>query len=158
WDGLAVSAPQRLPQLAPVWVRAFAAARLARDEQVRVAVAVEDGTLRGVLPVVVDGGGLLRGPRLRAPADDHTKSGDALLAAARGAAVLRALVDAPCRSVPRRFSLSLFGVRDDSRTLTALDAAGLRAAVVRAADERGSRMPVTTMDDVRARLGDNFRR
>src|SRR5947199_64253 len=69
------------------------------------------------------------------------------------------------REDPRRFSLSLFGVRDTSPTLAALEAARratgalrVRAAVLSTPDERGSTMPITSMDEVRGRMGDNFRR
>lgn len=162
WDALAEASPTRLPMASPAWVRAYARHRLDDGEALRVVVTASGATLTGVLPVVVRPGRL--GPTLAAPHDDHTKSGDALLAPTAAASDLAALVAGAFALAPGARSLTLAGVRDGSRTLAALDAALagalLPGPVVRDTDERGSYVPIagSSLAALRATLSDNFRR
>jgi len=161
WDALALDAPTRLPMLTPTWVRAYARHRLDDGETLRVVATASGATLTGVLPVVTRPGRL--GPTLAAPHDDHTKSGDALLAPTAAAPDLAALVAGAFAAAPGARALTLAGVRDSSRTvaaLAALEAARLPFAVVRDTDERGSFVPVegSSLEAFRATLSDNFRR
>ncbi|MBL9085724.1 MAG: GNAT family N-acetyltransferase, partial [Planctomycetia bacterium] len=100
------------------------------------------------------------GPTLVAPRDDHTKSGDALLAPTASADDLAALVAGAFALAPGARSLTLAGVRDGSRTLAALATARLPGPVVRDTDERGSYAPIagSSLAALRATLSDNFRR
>src|SRR5438105_8180106 len=161
WDRLALASPQRMPMLSHAWVSAFLAHRVATPATWRVLLALSGPDLVGVLPLVRaphERLGASR-PRLRLPRDLHTRSGDAVLAAGREREALLALLAEARRLEPRRFSVDFLGVRDGSPTLSALSAGVPKAAVVDAPDERGSYLPVTgTLDELRARLSDNFRR
>lgn len=102
WNRLALAAPQRLSMLSHAWAVAHLAHRLAPRETWRCALAYDADALVGVLCVVVTPHRLFRRwcPRLRAPHDSHTRSGDALLAEGREAETFQALLVAGTASRP----------------------------------------------------------
>lgn len=158
WDALADLAPQRLPMLGSVWVRAFARHRLGPGESMVVHAALSGGRVVGVLPLVARPSRL--GTTLAAPRGDHTRAGDAVLSPDLPATDLRGLVEAAFASRPDAGALTLAGVRDSSPTLAAVAALEGPFLVVADDDERGSFVTLRgrTMADVRAALHDNFRR
>ena len=98
-------------------------------------------------------------PVLVVPHDDHTRAGDALLELGQEREVFVALLRAAFRAEPWRFSLELSGVRKGSPTFLALLPESPIGTFELLEEEPGSYLPVEgTIDEFRARLGDNFRR
>jgi CelD/BcsL family acetyltransferase involved in cellulose biosynthesis len=161
WNRLALAAPQRLPMLAHAWVAAYLEHRLDQGETWCCALAYAEDTLVGVLCVVVTPHRLFghTHPRLRAPYDSHTRSGDALLAKGREVEILQALLAALRRAIPGYLGLELRGVREGSRTLVALECGLPRSVIVRADDRYGLFVRTSgTYEDFQARLSPGFRK
>jgi CelD/BcsL family acetyltransferase involved in cellulose biosynthesis len=122
WDRLAWEAPQQVATLLPDWVETFLQHRLKPTENWFCSFAYAGERLIGVLPVIVAPHPVLgrRWPRLRTSFDEHTPSGDIVLAPDHAGAALRALLTEVAREVPRHFGLVLKAVRQSSPVWRAL--------------------------------------
>lgn len=122
WDHLARRAPQQIPTFLPGWIDAFFQHRLNPNERWLCCFAYLEGTLIGVLPVVLTPHPILGGDRpvLRVPSDDLTPSGDVLLELEYAELAFPALLDQLRREVPGHLGLSLTAVRQGAPVLTVL--------------------------------------
>jgi len=118
WDALAERAPQGLVTLSHAWISSHLEHLLEPEEDWRVFLAHEGDDLVGVLPLVRIPHGALRltRPWLHVPSSLHTRHGDPLLAAARPAETLSALLSSARTWEPRLFSVDIGSVRDASPT------------------------------------------
>ncbi|WP_162815939.1 GNAT family N-acetyltransferase [Microvirga aerophila] len=116
WDRLAWDAPQKNPSLLPDWVVTFLRHRLQPHATWFCCFAYAGDELVGVLPVIVAPHPLLgsRWPVLRTPFDEHTRSGDIVVAPDHAGAAFRALLAEVAREVPNHLSISLKVVRQNS--------------------------------------------
>ena len=88
WDALAETSPPCRPTLTHAWVRAALRHRVASNDTWSCTFAWDGDELVGVLPI------RRRGMHLHTLCDDHTPSGDAVLARTADASVLDALLHA----------------------------------------------------------------
>ena len=109
WDDLAAHHPPHRPTHSHAWVRAFLAHRLAPRETWGCSIAWRGMRLVGVMPL------RRRGAHLRTLCDDHTPSGDAVLAADEDAP---ALLDALFAAHGRFRTATFSGVVSTSPTST----------------------------------------
>lgn len=97
WDRLAAEAPRPAPMLSCAWVSAFLEHRVPEGQTWKCAFATDgDGNLLGVLPFLISTskGWLFEHTVLRAPRDEHTGTGDLLVAEGREDEVAPALLRA----------------------------------------------------------------
>jgi CelD/BcsL family acetyltransferase involved in cellulose biosynthesis len=122
WDRLAWEAPQKIPVMLPDWIDVTLRHRLGPNERWFCSFAYAGDRLVGVLPVIVAPHPILghRWPRLRTPYDEHTPSGDFVLAPDQASAALRALLAEVAREAPRHRGLELKAVRYCSPARNAL--------------------------------------
>ena len=162
WNALALEAPQRQPDLSHAWVASFLETRRDPEDPFRVLFAYDQDRLVGVLPYVRRPSPRLGrlAPVLHLPHHpDHTRAGDALLAAGREREAFETLVGAAFRTEPRRFAMRFSGVREGSSTWKALEGGTSLGVLERLEEPPGSYVRIQgTMDEFRAGLGDNFRR
>lgn len=162
WNALASAAPQHVPMLSHAWVAAFLEHRVP-EGQTWFCVLASDaaGELVAVMPLVVssDRKWLLTRTVLRAPSDEHTASGDLLVARGRENDAVPALFHAAfaaCRG-PRYI---MFGhIPETSATLAAM-CEGARSAlpVTQESCGVGAYLGVEgNFADYRASLSGNFR-
>lgn len=161
WNALASAAPQQLPMLSHAWVSAFLEHRVpAGQTWFCVLVRDAEGSLVGVLPLLADSKGrsFCECTVLRTPHDDHTLSGDLLVAQGRGGEVLPALLGgafAACRG-PRYIEFAR--IPETSGTLAELRDASVALPVTKEFRGIGAFLRVEgSFQDYRADLSRNFR-
>lgn len=123
WDSLAWNSPQMSPTLLPSWVDAFLRHRLRRTEHWCCSFAYSGERLIGVLPVIITPHRILgrNHPTLRTPYDEHTPSGDILLAPGQAAGALQALLAQIRREIPTHVCIELKRVRQSSPVMVAVE-------------------------------------
>jgi CelD/BcsL family acetyltransferase involved in cellulose biosynthesis len=116
WSQLASEMPQQLPTVLPGWVDAYLRHRLKPNESWLCCFAYLGDRLVGVLLAIVTPHPILgiRWPLLSTPFDDHTRSGDIVLAPDCASMALKALLKELVREVPNHLSLELYAVRQNS--------------------------------------------
>ncbi len=160
WDELATVGSQRLPMLSHAWVSSYLRHRLRTGERWLCALATDGERLVGVFPVLVRPHPLAgrRCPYLIGLVDDHTRSGDALVAPGNEQAVIPAMVTALLHAEPHPCALAFGGVRDGSPTLIALGACVDDLMVLPRRHTAGSLIrPEGRFEDFRAGLSPNFK-
>lgn len=162
WDALCAAspAPEPLVTSTHVWLGPHFQHRVDPDETWACYLAMDDGQLVGVLPVVCTRHPLLgrRYPRLRVPVDIHLRDGDITLAAGRELQVLDELLAALRRHEGPYVELRLGGLRPDSPTTAVLPEASV-GSVSLAHDMDGRLLHVRgEWESYHAGLGSNFRR
>jgi CelD/BcsL family acetyltransferase involved in cellulose biosynthesis len=122
WDRLAWEAPQKIPVMLPDWVDVTLRHRLGPKERWFCCFAYAGDRLVGALPIIAAPHPVLghHRPRLRTLYDEHTPSGDFVLAADQAGAALRALLAEVAREAPRHQELELKAVRQCSPAWIAL--------------------------------------
>lgn len=160
WNALALAAPQRLPMLSWDWIGAYVEALTPPGAALHCALAHRQGTLVGVLPLLVHSAGAwrLRVASASTPYDVHSAFGDMLADPEAALEVVPALLRAACSHPTLRLrEIALRGVADGSPTLAwpaPPDQGGVRITTHRS---WGSYLPIgTCWSEYRRGLSRNF--
>jgi CelD/BcsL family acetyltransferase involved in cellulose biosynthesis len=145
WDQLAFSSPQRLPMVSHAWVASFLEHQLTPGESWFCLLALENGELQGVLPLVLSNRRVLLAsrPSLRTPSGPHLISVDVLMKFDKEQAVLSCLLMKLQELVPNYFQLCLGHLPETSPSPQAFQSRPSRVHVIQEFDGYGSYLKIS---------------
>jgi CelD/BcsL family acetyltransferase involved in cellulose biosynthesis len=159
WNDLASKAPQCMPTSSYAWVSAYFEHRVGDEERWVVLLAVDEGTLVGVLPLIASPH-LVVGmtcPILHTPYDSQIAACDVVLAAGREQEVFELLFKAATELFPRRVSIEIREIPSTSATLHVADV--VEASLIKEFARPGSFLPIEgSFEDYRASIRPELRR
>lgn len=160
WNQLCLEAPQQTPFLSHAWIASYLAHLVGPSESWFCIIAREAERLVGVLPLIVTPLRVAGQQQfvLRAPADPHIPTGDALVKPGRENAVLSALISAAARHYPKHLYIDLSRVPDSSGSVSVCTHGIKGCKTMTYPMGRGAYLPIRgSFEEYRASLSSNFR-
>lgn len=159
WNDLASKAPQCMPTSSYAWVSAYLEHRVDEEERWVVLLAVDEGSLVGVLPLTASPHSVfgMRCPILHTPNDSHIAACDVVLATGREQEVFELLFNAATELFPSRVSIEIRGIPSTSATLRVAEV--VEASLIKELARSGTYLPIEgSFEDYRASIRPGLRR